>query len=338
MSTIKFQGQQEVTVEAEWDETILDALLRSGAEVPFFCRSGVCGQCKSLLIDGEVTEIGSAPPVLGRDEIDAGHILICRSIALSDCQLQTRSLCGPAAELPWPTHCEVLQATAVEETLFHLRIGIVEDDPVRSFLFHPGQYTRLQAPVPEGVDLPWRLYPANRPGHDFLDFYLPCSASSARQLCRAFPAGQPLELARPVGASSLKEGERGPVILVAEGPGLSAALSMIEMLALRQERGGVHVFTVAGGPAWLERQAAQLAREYGIHHQHVEATALASALAQVSHELHPRTLPAAARLQAYAKAGAGAVKMLREVLYKDGVRPWEVHADVLERAAENVVP
>ena len=70
MAKIRFRCAAPVSVDAEWDETVLDALVRTGTPVPFFCRSGICGQCKSVLVDGEVLEIGTAPRILTQAEID----------------------------------------------------------------------------------------------------------------------------------------------------------------------------------------------------------------------------------------------------------------------------
>ena len=36
------------------DESIIDALARSGIEIPTSCQSGLCGTCKTRYISGEV--------------------------------------------------------------------------------------------------------------------------------------------------------------------------------------------------------------------------------------------------------------------------------------------
>src|ERR1700743_1492215 len=107
MAKIKFRCAVPVSVDAEWDETVLDALVRTGTPVPFFCRSGICGQCKSVLVDGEVLEIGTAPRILTQAEIDDGLVLICRSIAVTDCEIVPQTLPRDHAELPWPDEVEV---------------------------------------------------------------------------------------------------------------------------------------------------------------------------------------------------------------------------------------
>ena len=38
----------------EQDESILDAAIRQGVNLPYGCRNGFCGKCQSTLLYGEV--------------------------------------------------------------------------------------------------------------------------------------------------------------------------------------------------------------------------------------------------------------------------------------------
>lgn len=58
-------------------DSILDAALAQGADLPFACKGGVCCTCKAKLVEGEVkmdVHYGLEP-----DEIAAGFILTCQS-------------------------------------------------------------------------------------------------------------------------------------------------------------------------------------------------------------------------------------------------------------------
>ncbi len=58
-------------------QSVLDAALQNGADLPFACKGGVCCTCKAKLLEGEVemdVNYGLEP-----DEIEQGYILTCQS-------------------------------------------------------------------------------------------------------------------------------------------------------------------------------------------------------------------------------------------------------------------
>lgn len=58
-------------------DTILDAALKLGADLPFSCKGGVCSTCKAKLTEGRVNmDVNYA---LEQDEVNAGFILTCQS-------------------------------------------------------------------------------------------------------------------------------------------------------------------------------------------------------------------------------------------------------------------
>jgi ring-1,2-phenylacetyl-CoA epoxidase subunit PaaE len=58
-------------------QSILDAALKQGADLPFACKGGVCCTCKAKLMQGEIKmDVNWG---LEQDEIDAGFILTCQS-------------------------------------------------------------------------------------------------------------------------------------------------------------------------------------------------------------------------------------------------------------------
>jgi hypothetical protein len=57
------------TVVCRREETVLSAILRSGAKVVFGCRGGGCGTCKMRLLSGQ----GGAWPLLGCRSLGGGE-------------------------------------------------------------------------------------------------------------------------------------------------------------------------------------------------------------------------------------------------------------------------
>jgi ring-1,2-phenylacetyl-CoA epoxidase subunit PaaE len=58
-------------------ESILDAALKAGADLPYACKGGVCCTCRALVTDGEVEmEVNYA---LDEHEVQKGYVLTCQA-------------------------------------------------------------------------------------------------------------------------------------------------------------------------------------------------------------------------------------------------------------------
>ncbi len=63
-------------------QSILDAALAAGADLPFACKGGVCCTCRAKVIEGEVSmDVNYA---LEPNEIEAGFVLTCQAHPITD--------------------------------------------------------------------------------------------------------------------------------------------------------------------------------------------------------------------------------------------------------------
>ena len=69
-----------IALSAE-DDSILDAALRQGADLPFACKGGVCATCKCKVLRGKVDMATNYS--LEPDELAAGYVLSCQSLPLT---------------------------------------------------------------------------------------------------------------------------------------------------------------------------------------------------------------------------------------------------------------
>jgi ferredoxin-NADP reductase len=76
------KSNRKAPVSAE--QSLLDAAEAAGVSIPFICRAGVCGTCKTRLVNGDVQCTSDA---LDEGDRDAGFVLPCVTWAIGDCAL-----------------------------------------------------------------------------------------------------------------------------------------------------------------------------------------------------------------------------------------------------------
>jgi ring-1,2-phenylacetyl-CoA epoxidase subunit PaaE len=81
MASLTIDGKRREVPVAE-DESILDAALRAGMDLPFACKGGMCSTCRAKLVEGEAAmDVNYS---LEPWELKAGFILTCQAKPVSE--------------------------------------------------------------------------------------------------------------------------------------------------------------------------------------------------------------------------------------------------------------
>jgi ring-1,2-phenylacetyl-CoA epoxidase subunit PaaE len=81
-ATVVIDGRARSFELEKNQQTVLEAGLEEGLELPYACKAGVCSTCRAMLMDGEVDM--NVNFALEDYEVDRGYILTCQSYPVTD--------------------------------------------------------------------------------------------------------------------------------------------------------------------------------------------------------------------------------------------------------------
>jgi CDP-4-dehydro-6-deoxyglucose reductase len=214
----------------EDDETILAAALRADVGLPYGCRSGTCGTCKSTVLEGRWEQGAHAAAALSDDERAAGRLLVCCSRALSDLVLEARVL-SEAGELPvrkMPCRVARIERPTADVAIVYLQLPAGE-----RLQYRAGQYLEFVlkgavrrcysiATAPH-ADEQIALHIRHLPGGVFTDALFGRSAPAIKER-------DILRCEGPLGSFFLREASSKPIVLLASGTGFAPIKAIAEHL------------------------------------------------------------------------------------------------------------
>lgn len=226
--TITLQpAERSFTVDA--DEAILPAAIRQGIGLPYGCRDGACGSCKSQLLQGRVTHGPHQSKALSAEEEDQGYILTCCATPQSDCTVLARSVPG-AGEYPvlkMPSRVLALHKPAPDVAVLRLQLPANQNLQYRAgqyveFILRDGSrrsYSMANAPHLLGNPPAIELHVRHMPGGKFTD-----------QVFSTLKEKDILRLEGPFGSFFLREESPKPMILLASGTGFAPIKALVQQL------------------------------------------------------------------------------------------------------------
>jgi propane monooxygenase reductase component len=147
--TVRFEPVG-IEMEADEDETILNAAFRQGIMLMHGCKEGQCSACKSFLLDGDVDLDKYSTFALPDFEEAEGWTLLCRAHAYSDVEVELINYDEEALHGGTPPRTVSAHVTGIEpltHDITRLCLTVEDDAP---FEFKPGQYVDIEIPGAEG--------------------------------------------------------------------------------------------------------------------------------------------------------------------------------------------
>jgi propane monooxygenase reductase subunit len=228
-----------IEMEVEEDETVLEAAFRQGISLPHGCKEGQCASCKSILLEGDVDLKKYSTFALNEMEREQEHILLCRTLAYSDLEIELLNYDEEllSRSIPVKDYDGVIAGiTRLTRDIRLLEITI--DKPLK---FWAGQYVDITLPDQE---ITRSFSMANPPSEtERLGFIIkkyPDGAFSGELDADAggsIDVGASVRLKGPYGSCFRREEHEGPMILVGGGSGMSPLLSILrDQVASSEDR------------------------------------------------------------------------------------------------------
>ncbi len=254
----------ETSFEVLQNETVLDAALRQGVRLPYGCRDGACGACKSKVIDGTFSYIKQDLSGLSDKDKSNGFGLMCQAIANSDLNIEARLANTPNEIQIRKLPCRVMHIDKLTHDVVRLKLKLPKTERLA---FLAGQYIDIL--MSDGKQRSFSL--ANAPHDDeFLELHIRYYEGGAfsEYAFNDLSEKTLLRLEGPHGSFYFREDSDRPVIMVAGGTGFAPVKSIIEHTLAA----GIHrpIKFYWGVRAKSDLYLAELAESWTSQYDHIE--------------------------------------------------------------------
>jgi CDP-4-dehydro-6-deoxyglucose reductase len=216
----------------ERDEAVLSAAIRQGVGLPYGCKDGACGSCKSRLLEGRVIHGAHQLKALSPAEEEAGFVLTCCAAPQTDLVIESREVVGvgqfPVKKMP----CRVSSIDKPAPDVAVLKLQLPANDRLQ---YHAGQYVEFilrdgsrrsysmaNAPHTQDAQPGIELHIRHMPGGKFTDHVF--GAMKEKEILR---------LEGPFGSFFLREDTDKPIVLLASGTGFAPIKALIEHMEFK---------------------------------------------------------------------------------------------------------
>jgi propane monooxygenase reductase subunit len=231
--TVRFEPVG-IEMEADEDETVLNAAFRQGIMLMHGCKEGQCSACKSFLLDGDVDLDKYSTFALPDFEEAEGWTLLCRAHAYSDLEVELINYDEEALHGGAPPRTVRTAVTAIEPLTHDISRLCVTVDDADPFPFKPGQYVDIR--IPGGDEAEHRSFSmanlAAEAGElEFMIKRYPGGRFSGLLGDDGLKVGDELEVTGPYGVFTLRASSPRRIVFIGGGAGMAPILCLLRSMA-----------------------------------------------------------------------------------------------------------
>jgi CDP-4-dehydro-6-deoxyglucose reductase len=315
------------------DESILDAALHLGINLPHSCKGGSCSSCRARVVSGNITYPYGRPAGITLDEEQQGFALLCEARPASNVSVEIREvrLAADVEIKDLPCRIARKELLAPDVMALYLQLPAIE-----TFHFVPGQYLDVMLPgerrrsfsiaSPPHDSRPLELHVRRAPGGEFSQLVF--TTLEAKSLLR---------IEGPLGQFGYRHDPAVPAVLVGGGTGfapLKSILRHVFEMGLRRE---LHLYWGARTRADLYQH--ELASDWAAQYANFSYTPVLSDLAQedpwpgrrgLVHEALFADKPDLRGVDVYASGPPALIEAIRLQGPSHGLEPARLHFDSFE--------
>ncbi len=208
------------------EESVLEGALSNGFNLPYGCQNGFCGQCKAVILNGEIEYDGDTPSAISKEDVESNMALLCQCKAKSDLYIAVDEIDSLANIEVRSMPCRVEQINHLNHDVIEL---ILKIPGAQSLQYLAGQYLDL-----EHSDFDARSYSiANAPTNSNLieiHIRLVEDGKLTNFIFNKLSVKTILRIEGPKGSFFLREDSECPIIFIAGGTGFGPVKAIIERL------------------------------------------------------------------------------------------------------------
>jgi NAD(P)H-flavin reductase/ferredoxin len=211
-----------IAFTAEAGQTVLDSALAAGYEVPYSCRTGICGSCRGKVVAGDVS--GGSGAGLSEEEQADGQVLLCQARPCSDLTIAVREVRQIDRSAIKTVKAKVYRMTraAPDVTILQLRFPAGAKAKFRA-----GQYLSVKLGDGSFRHFSMANAPHQNDGAELHIRHVPGGRFS-QHVAEGLAEGDLLDVSIPFGDFYVREEHDKPIVLLASGTGFAPIKSIVE--------------------------------------------------------------------------------------------------------------